>query len=45
MYGYLLAVFGPRLAPAMLGFIYALMVCLILYSIFEPQAELKYTAL
>lgn len=45
MYGFLLAVFGPRLAPPMLGVIYTLMICLILYSVFEPQAELKYTAL
>lgn len=45
MYGSLLKVLGPRLAPAALGLVYALMICLILYSIFEPQAELKYTAL
>lgn len=45
MYGLLSAFLGRRVGAVVLGFLYAAMIAAILYSVFEPQAELKYTAL
>jgi len=45
MYGYLKSVIGQRLAMTLTALAYAVLIVLVLYSVFEPQAELKYLAL
>jgi hypothetical protein len=45
MYGYLKSLIGHRLAMILTALTYAVLIVLVLYSVFEPQAELKYLAL
>ena len=45
MYNIIRQFTGDRVAIFVTGFVYAVMILLVLYSALYPQAELKYTAL
>jgi hypothetical protein len=45
MYAYLEKRLGRSAAAAVVALAYAVLIALVLYSVFEPQTELKYLAL
>jgi len=45
MYTYLERHLGSTVATVVAAAVYAVLIAIVLYSVFEPQAELKYLAL